>query len=237
MISRVLVVLLLVTGSLVTSAQDKVKKVARPDIPGSFLVDIGVNRGVSSVENFKQGFWGSRTLNLYYQYPLRFGRSKFSFNPGLGVSLERFKLKNNYSLNPIPNTEGSYSLYNTDTVFSGVKKSMIVANYFEIPLEFRFDSKPEDVATSFNFAVGARAGILFDGLTKIKYKEDGETKTLKNKQNHGLNPFRYGVYTRIGVGGFNLFFTYNLTPLFEKDKGPDKTTMSTFTTGISINGF
>lgn len=237
MISKVLVVLLLVTTSHLALAQEKVQKVARPDIPGSFLVDIGVNRGVSSAEDFKQAFWGSRTLNLYYQYPLRFGRSKFSFNPGVGVSLERFKLKNNYSLNPVPDTEGTYALYNSDTVFSGVKKSMIVANYFEIPLEFRFDSKPEDVATSFNFAVGARAGILFDGLTKLKYKEDGETKILKNKQNHGLNPFRYGVYTRLGVGGFNLFFMYNLSPLFEKDKGPDKTTMSTFTTGISINGF
>lgn len=237
MISRVLVVLLLVTASLTTFAQEKVKKVARPDIPGSFLVDIGINRGISSAENFKQAFWGSRTLNLYYQYPLRFGRSKFSFNPGVGVSLERFKLKNKFSLNPIKDTEGTYSLYNADTVFSGVKKSMIVANYFEIPLELRFDSKPEDVATSFNFAIGARAGILFDGLTKVAYKEDGEKKVLKNKQNHGLNPIRYGVYTRIGVGGFNLFFMYNLSPLFEKDKGPDKTTMNTFTTGISINGF
>lgn len=237
MISRVLVVLLLVTASLTTFAQEEVKKVARPDIPGTFLVDIGINQAVHEPENFSQGFWGSRTINLYYQYPLRFGRSKFSFNPGFGLSLERFKLKNNYSLNPKQDAEGTYALYDTDTVFSGVKKSMIVANYFEIPLEFRFDSKPEDIATSFNFAIGARVGVLFDALTKVKYKENGETKILKDKQNHGLNPFRYGVYTRVGVGGFNLFFIYNLSTLFEKDKGPDKTTMNTFTTGISINGF
>lgn len=237
MIFRALALFSFVFLSYITSAQEKINKAARPDIPGSFMVDIGLNRGVSSPETFKQGLWGSRTINLYYQYPLRFGRSKFSFNPGMGVSLERYKLKNKFSINPVKDSEGTFALYSTDTVFTGVKKSMVVANYFEIPIEFRFDSKPEDIATSFNFAIGARGGILFDAFTKIKYKEDGETKVLKNKQNHGLSPFRYGVYTRLGVGGFNLFFMYNLTPLFEKDKGPDKTTMNTFTTGISINGF
>ena len=237
MIFRVLASLFLAVLSLTAFAQEKEKKVAKPDIPGSFIVDIGVNSAISAPQNFDLGFWGSRTVNLYYQYPLRFGRSKISFNPGFGASLERFKLKNNYTLNPTPDAEGTYTLLSADSIFTGVKKSMIVANYFEVPLEFRFDSKPEDVATSFNFAIGGRVGYLFDAHTKIKYKEDGESKILKNKQNHGLNPFRYSVYTRIGVGAFNLFFIYNLSPLFEKDKGPEKTTMNTFTTGISINGF
>ena len=60
---------------------------------------------------------------------------------------------------------------------------------------------------------------------------------MKDKQNFGLNFLRYGVYTRIGIGAFNIFGFYNLSTLFDPDKGPENTKMNTFTVGISINGF
>lgn len=225
--------------SLSVFAQQDVKKATRISIPGSFLVDIGVNIGVSAPAKFETGLWGSRTLNLYYQYPIRVADTKFSFVPGIGFGFERFKLTNNYTLSAKPAADGTYALVlaDTSTLFLGTEKSMIVANYFDIPVEIRFDTRPNDISRSFNFAIGARAGVLLDSFTKIKYKQDGETKTIKDKQNHGLNDIRYGFYSRLGVGGFNWFFFYNSSSLFKTDKGPDKTTMNTFTAGISINGF
>ncbi len=232
---RSLVALILFAGvCLSATAQESSKKATRINIPGSFLVDIGVNRGISTPQNFEQGFWGSRTINLYYQYPIRIAQTKFSLVPGMGLGLERYKLTNNFTLNPSPGTDGTYALVLFD---STAKKSMIVANYFDIPVEIRFDSRPEDLSRSFNLAIGARAGVLLDSFTKLKYKQDGETKILKDKQNHGLNEIRYGLYTRIGIGGFAWFFHYNSAALFKTDKGPNKTTMNTFTAGISINGF
>jgi hypothetical protein len=114
---------------------------------------------------------------------------------------------------------------------------MLVTNYFEIPIEFRYDTKPEDIARSFNVAIGGRIGILYDAFTKIKYNDLGETVKYKNKLNHGVNPIRYGVYSRIGIGSFSFFGFYNLSEMFEKDKGPEGTTMNTMTFGISLNGF
>ncbi len=219
-------------------AQEKPHKAARPNIPGSFMVDFGFNQGIRKPENFSQAFLGSRTLNLYYQYPIRIGRSKFSFNPGIGASMERWKFKNNAILvDTSNNSTDEFLLASGAILFKGIKKSMLIANYVEIPLEFRFDTTPEDIARSFNIAIGGRIGYLFDSKMKVKYKEDGETKILKNKENLGLTQLRYGVYSRIGVGGFNIFGFYNLTPLFEKGKGPDQTTMTHYTVGISINGF
>jgi len=237
---RSLVALTLLLGvGFSAMAQENSKKATRINIPGSFLIDIGVNRGISTPQNFEQGFWGSRTVNLYYQYPIRIGHTKFSLVPGAGLGLERYKLNNNYTLNAKPGTDGTYALVKADTsiLYPGTKKSMIVANYFDVPIEIRFDSRPEDLSRSFNLAIGARAGILIDAFTKLKYKQDGESKILKDKQNHGLNEIRYGFYTRIGVGGFAWFFHYNSSALFKTDKGPNKTTMNTFTAGISINGF
>jgi len=218
--------------------KEKPRKAARPNIPGSFMVDFGFNQGINKPANFKQGFFGSRTLNTYYQYPLRMGRSKFSFNPGIGGSFERWLFTNHYVLSDTTTaSQGEFSLVPGSTFFKGIKKSMLVTNYVEIPLEFRFDTAPEDVARSFNVAFGARIGYLFDSKMKVKYREDSETKILKDKQNLGLTQFRFGVYTRIGVGAFNIFGFYNITPLFEAGKGPDKTTMNNYTIGISINAF
>jgi hypothetical protein len=245
MIRTVYGLFLLCIFSFSSFAQEK--KVPRPDIPGFFIIDYGFNQTRNKPSEFKTKFIGSHTVNLYYQYPIRFGRSHFSFNPGVGFSFERFKMKNNYTL--LDSAGGTYMLglhysvvnkNNTfaalDTVYTRVKKSQLINNYIEVPLEFRFDTTPEDLSRSFNVALGARFGYLFDSYTKIKYTQDGEVRKLKDKQNHGMNTLRYGVYTRIGVGGFNFFGFYNLTPLFEKDKGPKKTAMNTFTIGISING-
>lgn len=242
--TRFLTALLLAGVSFSIQAQDssKVRTVARPNIPGSFMVDFGLNGVINPPTNFEYGIWGSRTANFYYQYPIRFGRSKFSFNPGVGVSLERFKLKNNYILVDPAEPAGTdpvekYVLVPGETFYPDIKKAMLIANYVEVPLEIRFDTKPEDIARSFNFALGARVGVLFDSQQKVKYREDDQWKKSKNKEDWGLNFLRYGAYTRIGIGAFNIFGFYNLSPLFAPNMGPEDTKMNTYTFGISINGF
>jgi len=224
-----------------TQAQEKKPKAYRPDIPGFFLVDFGFNFPLSRPNNFSQGFWGSRTLNLYYHYPVQIGKSKFSYNPGAGFSFERFKLTNNYTLPQLPGSDGSFALvspgnFNTNWAF---KKSMIVSNYFDLmPVEFRFDTNPKDISRSFSFAIGGRVGVLIESHTKIKYSASGVTGNpiYKDKQQHGVNPLRYGAYARMGIGNFNFFGYYNFSPYFASGKGPDLTTMNTMTFGISING-
>jgi hypothetical protein len=221
--------------------QEKQKKAYKPDIPGFFMVDFGFNFSNGRPANFDNGFWGSRTLNLYYHYPIQIGNSKISYNPGAGFAFERFKLTNDYTLPPQPGSDGSYALItpgNFNSTWS-INKSMIVANYFDLmPVEFRFDTNPKDMSRSFSVSLGGRVGVLFESHTKIKYSAPGVNghAIYKDKQEHGLNQFRYSAYTRIGFGNFNLFGYYNFSPYFATGKGPDQTTMTTMTFGISING-
>jgi len=240
---------LLLTG--IAYSQDVVEqKKPKPNLPGTFLIDLGVNRGIGRPATFKQGFWGSRTVNIYYQYPIRFGRSKFSFNPGIGVSLERWKFTDGAMLldtvelvsypngAPAVNQIEQYNLLSPLRVYPQLaEKSMFITNYIEMPIEFRFDTSPEDINRSFNIAIGGRVGYLFDAFTKVKFHDRGEVVKVKHKLNNGVNQFRYGIYSRIGLGGFSLFCFYNLSDMFEKGKGPLGTTMNTLTAGISINGF
>ena len=255
-----LILLVLIAGSVNAQTPTKTKK--RPNIPGSFIVDFGLNGTQGSPDLWKTGLLGSRTVNLYYQYPLRFGRSKFSFNPGIGFSFERFKWKNNTPVilhNPVESNPDEqiekyeFTLASSRFGPNNGKKITLNNSYLEVPIELRFDTKPEDISRSFNFAFGARGGWMFDSFMKVKYKDEGQKKKLKDHQEWGFTQLRYGVYTRIGIGGFNFFVFYNLTPLFQKGKGPTNddfnevtnqlitgptgTTMTTFTAGLSLNGF
>jgi hypothetical protein len=234
--------------SLATFAQTETptKTSRRPDIPGTFALEFGFNRDLSGPDQFSLNFLGSRTVNLYYQYDFRILNSSFSFVPGIGLSLERFKFGNENTLAYDENDlESIVMLTPADAGFSGLKKSQLVTNYIDMPLEIRYSTKPDDPARSFKISVGGRIGYMYDSFTKIKYKENSEVKKIKNKEDFNLTKFRYGLTARIGVGNFSLFGYYNLTPLFEEGKGLSdisaessvKNDFSTLTIGISLASF
>lgn len=239
-ISLIALFLTAAISSLAQTAEQK-PKTKRPDIPGTFVLEFGLNRDLDGPENFSLYLWGSRTVNVYYQYDIRILKSRFSFVPGIGLSLERFKFKKFRTLGY--NTAGDVQLfdYTTTSPFPGLRKSSLITNYVDVPLELKYSSKPEDPARSFKASIGARVGYMYDSFTKVKYKTDGETKFLKDKQDFNLNKFRYGVSAKIGAGNFAVFGYYNLTNLFEDGKGPYKNNVvqdfPTYTVGISLSSF
>ncbi|HMG90780.1 MAG TPA: hypothetical protein VK589_12000 [Chryseolinea sp.] len=216
------------------------KKTPRPDIPGTFNVEFGFNRDVSGPPDFSLYFWGSRTANIYYQYDIRILNSSFSVVPGIGLSLERYKFKNNYMLGYDADSE-LIMIPEKDAPVEGITKSMLITNYVEVPVEIRYTVNPEDPARSFKVSVGGRVGFLYDSFNKVKYRENDEVKKYKDKQDFNLNKFRYGLMGRIGFGPFGVFTYYNLSPLFEKGKGlkTDDTfnDFNTWTIGVSLSSF
>ncbi|MCU0356699.1 MAG: PorT family protein [Cyclobacteriaceae bacterium] len=208
----------------------------RPNIPGTIMVDFGLNFPFNTPPDFTTGVWGSRTVNLYYFVDKRIGNSKFSVHPGAGFGLERYKFTNNYTLafGTVPETQDRVFMVPTTL---DVSKSMLISNYFDALMDFRFTVNPSDPNRSFKVSLGIKGGYLFDSGTKLRYREDGETKRLKDKQNWNLSPFRYAATFRIGIGNFSLFATYNINPVFEKGLGPGQADFNNFTTGISLAAF
>jgi hypothetical protein len=241
------VFLSLVTSAVFAQTETPKKVSRRPDIPGTFALEFGFNQDLSGPDQFSLGFFGSRTVNLYYQYDFRILNSSFSFVPGIGLSLERFKFTNDNTLGYNgTDLQSIVMVPPADAGFPNIRKSQLITNYVDVPVEIRYSTKPDDPARSFKISVGGRIGYMYDSFTKIKYKEDSEVKKLKDKQDFNLNKFRYGLTARIGVGNFSLFGYYNLSPLFEEGKGlsdilsPDtsvKNDFSTLTIGISLASF
>lgn len=206
----------------------------RPNLPGTFLIEIGVNRNLNSADTFNIGFWGSRSLNLYYQHDFKIPilKGKFSFHPGIGLAMERFKFKDLKTIGY--DATGALQIINPR---AGTTKSQLIANYLDIPMELRFSTNPFDPNRSFKAAVGFRAGVLLNGQTKLKYENDGDTIKEKNRQAWNLNNIRYGVYGRIGVGNVNLFGYYNLSTYFKEGEGIQGKDINVLTVGLSIGGF
>lgn len=259
-------VFLLLTYSAIAQSTET-KKTRRPDIPGNFALELGLNRLTEKPMNLKYGFWGSRTLNVYYQYEMRILNSKFSFHPGIGFGMERFKLINYDQTFILPNGQDTVlniinptltydaagnttfvsayrAIYPGDTLggldMSGSyrsKKSMFVLNYLDVPVEFRWSANPDDPARSIKVAVGGRVGYLINAHTKIRYREEGDIKKLKDNQTYNLSRFRYGVSLKVYFGNFSVFGYYNLNPLFEGDKGPGATKAQSYTIGVSLASF
>lgn len=260
MIKKSAILFLLVAAASAAVAQES-KSGRRPDMPGNFVIDFGFNRLVEEPNELKYGFWGSRTANVYYLYDIRIGQSKFSLHPGIGLGMERYKFQRFKEFLPsdtiqrnVPtlgydaegNTrfiEAVRTIYDGDTLgqpnWSGsysTKKSMLVMNYLDIPLEVRYSLNPDDPSRSVKFALGGRVGYLLGSHTKLKYEEDGDTKKIKNKQRYNLNPFRYSAYARFYIGNFSFFGYYNFSPVFKDDTGPMQTKTTSYTVGISISG-
>jgi hypothetical protein len=256
------IVLLILTFGAIAQSVEKIKKSGRPDIPGTFALELGVNRMTERPNQVKYGLWGSRTLNLYYQYDMRIGKSKFTFHPGIGFSMERFKFQSfqqyfpNDTIKKVNPTlmfdnsgntifvDAAHYIYDKDTLNQisyaqsyTTKKTMLAMNYIDIPVELRFNLNPEDPARSFKVAIGGRVGYLLGAHTKIRYRENHELKKLKNNQDFNLSPFRYSVYMKIYFGNFSIFSYYNLNPLWKANKGPNQTQAQTYTIGISLASF
>jgi hypothetical protein len=176
----------------------------------------------------------SRGFNVYFMYDVVLGKSRFSVAPGLGLGMNNYFHQNSIGYD----TTGA-------TVFSpladGVdfKKNKIGLTYFDIPLEFRYRSKPNAKNNSWKLAAGFKAGIILH--SKWKYNGDeiragfDETRQVKFKEFNidNLNRFRYGLTLRGGYGIWNAFVYYSLSDVFSEGNGPRMTPLSF---GISING-
>ena len=155
-------------------------------------------------------------------------------------SWEKFHFNNDITLQPGVNDDGNYQvqIIGLDSLIDAqsFKKSQLATAYLEFPLEFTFRTDP-DPKKAFKFTVGGKAGYLIDSKTKIKYKQDGETKILKDKQKYGLRDWRFTVTGRIAYSNISLFYQYSVTDLFQKYKGPLGATGHPMNFGIGFNLF
>ncbi|WP_305982110.1 outer membrane beta-barrel protein [Roseivirga thermotolerans] len=219
-----------------------VAKAQRPDLPGALIIDVGVNNWTDAPDNLRLNNFESKTVNITYYYDLPIGNSKFTFTPGLGLGLEKFSLKDNYTLTSSLDNTGNLvvapaQLTNQLSNVFEFGKSKFAANYVDIPLEIRFYKRKNQYSRGLRAALGGKVGLLYSSFTKYKWEDTtGENHMVKNRADYGLTRFRYGVQGRVGFGGFSLFGYYELSDKFDVAPAGGENTRN-FTFGVSLTGF
>jgi len=195
------------------------------------------DNGITVPNDFKLGGF-NRGINVYFMYDMLLGKKTkprhFSIAPGIGVGSENYYFKN-------------YKLtwhYDTITRFQplgdsiSAKKSKLNLTYIDIPLEFRYRSKPnKKTGMSWKLAVGFKIGFLVGSKWKYKGEDPnvgtrGENVTIKDIKVANMSRFRYGPMIRGGYGPVSIFGYYSIGSAFTT-KGPK---FNPIVFGISING-
>ena len=112
-------------------------------------------------------------------------------------------------------------------------KNKLRTTILQVPLMLEFNSR-NDIKKNFHFAVGAIGGWVTSTITKQKWENDTGKYTARRKEDFLVSPFTVDASARFGYKKSALFFTYSLTPLFEKNKG---SSVYPITFGIQLTQF
>lgn len=219
-----------------------IARAQRPDLPGSLVVDWGLNTFLNAPTDVKLSNFNSKTVNVIYYYDLPIGDNGLTFTPGIGLGMERFTLENGKTLRTSVNNSNVRSVAVADlaTVYPQANtfdKSKVGLNYLDIPLEFRYYTSKNNLSRGFRVALGAKVGVLYSSFTKVKFEDNAaDQRMIKDRQDLGFQKFRYGVQARVGFGGFSLFGYYELSDKFDIAPAGGVDTQG-LSFGISLTGF
>jgi hypothetical protein len=192
-------------------------------------------------------------LNIYEQNIAFNKQNTFGMITGLGLAWNNYRFSNPTFLSPDSNSLKGYYMENVS-----VRKTKLTAMYLTIPLIFEIQSNHQKASKRFHFGAGVIAGIRLSTHTKIYFNEadknyrlrDPKTGDLlsttyrtpnsnsrnivKNFNSFYLRPFKFDATLRFGYGIINLFASYSLNTLFQKDRGPE---LYAWSAGITIAGW
>jgi len=187
-----------------------------------------------SISSHQSGF--SRGFNAYLMYN-KFLKTnpKLSLAGGLGVSTSNiFFEKINIDL---PATSATLPFTHLDQS-DHFKKYKLATTYLQIPLEFRYFSKPDEPNKSFKVAIGLKAGTLLNAHTKGKNMENESGQvineyTQKELSKRYISGSQFMGTLRVGYGIFSVFGSYQLNNVLKAGTGPS---MHLLQIGLTISG-
>ena len=209
---------------------------------GSLVIDYGFSFLRARPQEMALDFWGSRFSNVYFYYNIRLGQSLFAISPGIGIGAEGygFKKKDNKYYTLVRDKDRHTAFQVAEQLFSEkseILQSSLDLRYVDFMLEVRLSAHRKYPKESFFVALGGKVGMLWHTSTTVKYREDDQIKQQIAREFFNLNRTRWGMHARLGWGRFSLFYTQTLSNLFNKDRGPDKTTTKPYSIGLSVDLF
>lgn len=162
---------------------------------------------------------------------LQSNRNTLGLVTGLGLQFQSYRLDKNTTIQV--DVAGKVLRKPLDN-FDDNQKSKLSIVYITLPLLAEIQIPVKNYENRFYFSAGIYTGLRVNSHTKIKYREEGKKQKLKTPGDYSLNKFKYGIMVRTGYRWVNFFATYDLIPLFKKEKGPELTPV---TVGLTLISF
>ncbi|MDB5202342.1 MAG: hypothetical protein JWQ27_1751 [Ferruginibacter sp.] len=202
-----------------------------------FMVQLGSTQWLGapdSIDSHVGAFNRSANVYLMLDKPFK-GNPQLSVAFGVGVSTSNVYFKN--MLVDIGSTKPILPFVNVDTS-NRYKKYKLTTAYLEVPIEFRFSSKPLDPSKSLKAALGVKVGTMLNAHTKGKGLEDKNgnsinTFTQKVITRSYFNGTRLTGTARVGYGNYSLFGAYSFTNLFKDGVAAD---INVLQVGLTLSG-
>jgi hypothetical protein len=145
-------------------------------------------------------------------------RSAFRLGYGLEIDWYNFMFDHNRIISKGSNGVQFNSISSSTGKEVALSKNKMSVSYLTLPImpHFAFDKK----SAVQMIAIGGYVSYRLDTWTKAVEEESGNLR--KETSNLYVNPFRYGLRAEFALRHFpDLFFSYDLSPIFEPGKGPE----------------
>ena len=174
------------------------------------------------------------------------------FTTGLGFQTSNYYFTDNYVMLKDSSVVVAYKIQDSQGNPVSLKTNKMVVSYLNLPLFFEYQTNRYRKISSFHFTLGVIAGVRIGSYTKQVYPEKSGSYFLvdekgnkiatyeidhymaRNRGAYHLSPFKVDAAFRVGWSHLNLFATYSLTQMFQKDQGPE---LYPFTVGITLLGW
>jgi len=151
-----------------------------------------------------------------FEVDVRIADEYLKFSTGLGYNVRNFSLENNYQI---------YQDGDGDTIAwapseKNLEKNRFRVGYLTVPAMLYFNTS-KDPEEAFRIGAGVMGGLRLFQTYRTKYFENGQKHKANVNRGWDANLLTLDARAVVGYGPFNLYATYALTPLFDKDHGPE----------------
>jgi hypothetical protein len=187
-----------------------------------------------------------------FELNVNIARNKFGFTSGLGLALHNYYFTNSYTWISDSSRLVAFNTVDEKGVNAGMKVNKLYVAYITLPLIFEYQTNPRHRINSFHVGAGVIGGVRIDSYQKQKlyqwketyYLVDGkgnkvasfyaDDDLIRNRSSYFLSPFKLDATLRVGWSVLNLYSTFSITSMFQKNKGPE---VYPWTVGITLVGW
>lgn len=187
-----------------------------------------------------------------FEFNFNLARNHFGITSGLGFSLNNYYFSNSTMLVKDSMKLVAYNIVDQKGNPADMKVNKLFVGWFNVPVLFEYQTNSKMRMNSFHVSLGVIGGVRLCSYTKQTYyarnteyfleDESGkiigtfnsEENPFRVKGQFHLNTFKAEATARIGWSFLNLWTTYSLTPMYQKDQGP---VLHPWTVGITLIGW